>query len=48
VQRFADQHLVVYLDHRPFVCCIDRWEGLHVVSRLQLALHTNRVHLMKA
>lgn len=48
MQRFANEHLVVYVDHRPFACCIDRWEGLHVVNRLQRTHHTNRVHLMKA
>lgn len=46
--RCPDEHLVIYVDHRPFACCVDRWEGLNVVHRLQRAHHTNRVHLLKA
>jgi hypothetical protein len=48
MQRVSEERLVVYVNHRPFACCLDVWEGLHVMDQLQRTRYTNRVHLMKA
>lgn len=48
MRHHSDKALVVYVDHRPFAWCVDRWEGLRIVSDLLRTHHSKRVHLLKA